>query len=172
MRKRYHTHHEWLHGRVVGLIGRQPLVKAEDRAAAFWEMTLDGIDEARLKKALTKLFGKEEGEMLLRLGRSKQVKVIAKAEVERMVCRFEQKVAEVVRGPEDRLEATSLELEEHPYSEAVTLHEGTETFHKVDGLICFTGRVTAYRTDGSRNTVTIFARWISHPFWQYSFSVS
>ena len=81
MRKRYHTHHEWLHGRVVGLIGRQLLQKAEDRAAAFWEMAIDGIDEARLKKALTNLFGKEEGEKLLRLGRSKQVKQMAKAEV-------------------------------------------------------------------------------------------
>lgn len=172
MRKRYHTHHEWLHGRVVGLIGRQLLVKAEDRAAAFWEMAIDGIDEARLKKALTNLFGKAEGEKLLRLGRSKQVKQMAKAEVRRLVRRFEEKVAEIVQGPEDRLEATCLELEEHPYSEAVTLHEGNETFHKVDGLICFTGRVTAYHKAGTETTVSIFARWISHPFWQYSFSVS
>ena len=121
---------------------------------------------------MTNLFGKEEGEKLLRLGRSKQVKRMAKAEVRRLVRRFEEKVAEIVQGPEDRLEATSLKLEEHPYSEAVTLHEGNETFHKVDGLICFTGRVTAYHKAGTETTVSIFARWISHPFWQYSFSVS
>jgi len=65
-----------------------------------------------------------------------------------------------------------LKLEEHPYSEAAVLHEGTTYHHKLDGIICITGVITAHHSDGSQNVVTVFSRWISHPFWQYAHQTS
>ena len=163
---------DWLHERVVRLVGPALLEEAEDRAAAFWEEAIDGIDQVQLKKALVRLFGKEEGENLLRAGRSERVKRMGKAEAIRLVNRLQEKIAEVIVGPGDRLETSGLKLEEHPYSEAETLHEGVEYSHKVDGLICLSGVVTVHHEDGGTSVVTVFSRWVSHPFWQYSFAVS
>lgn len=162
----------WLHDRVMELIGRERLEEAEDQAAAFWEQAIDGIDQGQLKKALVRLFGKKDGEKLLREGRSEKVKRLARAEAYNLIARLEQKIGEVVEGPEDRLETAGLTLELHPYSEAKTLHEGVETFHRVDGLICFTGTITVHHEDGSRDVLSVFSRWVSHPFWQYSFAAS
>lgn len=166
------TDFPWLHERVLGLIGRKRLEKIEDQAAAYWEQAIDGINQAQLKKAMVRLFGKKDGERLLRESRSEKVKQLAKAEARSLVSRLEEKIAEVVEGPDDRLETSGLTLEEHPYSEAKTLHEGVETFHKVDGLICLSGAITVHHGDGSHSVVKVFSRWVTHPFWQYSFVAS
>jgi hypothetical protein len=164
--------HPWLHERVVRLVGRKQLEKVEEQAAAYWEQAIDGIDQAQLTKALVRLFGKKEGKRLLRLGRSEKVKRMAGAEADALVRRLREKIAVVVAGPGDRLESSGLRLEEHPYSEAKTLHEGVEYYHKVDGLLCFTGVVTVHHEDGGTSVVNVFSRWVSHPFWQYSYVAS
>jgi hypothetical protein len=123
-------------------------------------------------RALTRLHGKKEGKKLLRASRSDKVKAVVDAEGRWLVNRLVRKVEVIVRGPEDRLEAAGLRLEEHPYSKAEVFHEGTTTRYRVDGIICITGTVTAHRPDGSKTAVTVFPRWISHPFWQYGHRTS
>jgi hypothetical protein len=158
----------WLNEKVVRLFGKERLEQWKDRIAVYWEETIDGIDQEQLFHALARLYGKKEGRKLLRASRSDQVKAIVDGEGRWLVSQFVKKIEGVVRGPEDRLETAGLRLEEHPYSEADIVHEGTTTHYKVDGIICITGGVSVYHPDGTTHEVTVFSKWVSHPFWQYS----
>jgi hypothetical protein len=162
----------WLQDCVLWLIGKERLERWKDQIAEYWERAIDGIDQGKLLRVLTRLYGKKEGKNLLRASRSDKVKAIVDAEAGWLVNRLVGKVEKIVRGPEDRLEATDLRLKEHPYSEAEVIHEGTTTRYDVDGIICITGTVTAHHPGGSKSAVTVFPRWISHPFWQYAHRTS
>ena len=162
----------WLPERVLRLIGKERLAEWEDQIADFWEREIDGIDQAQLLRALALLYGQAEAKELLRASRSDKVKAVVDGERRRLVHRLVEKVESGVRGPGDRLVAEGLKLEDRPYSEAEVLHEGTTYYHEVDGLICITGVITAHHPDGSASVVTVFPRWISHPFWQYGHRTS
>ena len=158
----------WVYDRVVRLFGKERLEQWKDQIAEYWERTIDGINQKQLLRALVQLYGMKEGKKLLRGSRSDQVKAIINGEARRLVDSLVAKVDRIVEGQGDVLKASELTLEEHPYSEAVTIHEGVTTRHDVDGIICITGRITAHHEDGSTSAITVFSRWISHPFWQYS----
>ncbi len=82
------------------------------------------------------------------------MRAIVDGEGRSLVSHFVSKIEGVVWGPEDRLETGGLRLEEHPYSEADIIHEGTTTHCKVDGIIRITGGVTVCHPDGTMNEVT------------------
>ena len=119
---------QWLQERVLRLFGKERLEQWKDEIASYWERTIDGIDQAQLLRALARLYGKKEGKKLLRASRSDKVKAIVDGEGQSLINRLVAKVEGIVRGPDDRLETSGLKLEEHPYSEADVLHEGT-TYH-------------------------------------------
>ncbi len=160
-----------LRPRVLRLIGKARLEAWRDRLAAYWSRTVDHIDEEQLLLALTNLFGKKEGRRLLRTTRSEQVQALTKGDEDRLVSRLVDKVRQIVKGPGDRLEAADLILEEHDYSEADVTHEGRTYHHDVEGIMCITGVITARHPDSTTTTITLFAKWISHPFWQYGSAV-
>lgn len=158
---------QWVHKQANKLCNPY-LPDWRERVTAYWEQQIDGIDSKQLLRALTALYGKEEAAELADKTRSDKVKTLVDGTMKSVVGRFAQKVNQIVHGPDDLLKTTGLTLEEHPYSEATVLHEGRTHEYTVDGLVCITGTVSVLHADSGESDLTIFSKWVSHPFWQYS----
>jgi hypothetical protein len=160
----------WLYKRAIRIVGRKRLDEWKDRLAAYWELNIEKVDEKQLLIALSRLYGKKEGKKILRMSRSEHTKRLVEGEEARLMWSFLIKLGKVVRDPDDFISTSGLNLEEHDYSKAIILHEGKEYNVDVDGMVAITGKIHVDHVDGSQSDMTIFSRWLSHPFWQYTFS--